>query len=159
MSYKARPDENPSNSLPFESRNFAHEIILYPNSFITISSGTNVFSRLPPPYDTMCRNYRQSSFQSRDHCLNDCFHNHVLMTRGHVSFDQWLILENQTEIGTKRRFSFGNDMKNVYEIESMCRTITCRHVGCQETYISTRFIREYVGKHHFHFVITYLECS
>ena len=68
ISYEAWPDETLSNKLPFESRNFAHETILYPNSVITVSSETNYFLRLPPPYDTMCRH--KFYFQK---CLQGCF--------------------------------------------------------------------------------------
>ena len=44
-----------SSKLPSESRMFAHEVMIYPENVVTVASMTNAFFRLPPPYDTKCR--------------------------------------------------------------------------------------------------------
>ena len=56
ISYDALPDiEAIQYKLPLESQNFAHAVMILPQNFITISSHTTGFIRLPEPYDTRCR--------------------------------------------------------------------------------------------------------
>ena len=50
----SQKDETEYSKLPSESMLFAHEAMIYPENVITVASTTNVFFRLPPPYDTKC---------------------------------------------------------------------------------------------------------
>ena len=54
-------------NLPQESRNFAHQLMLFPDNVVTVTTVTNMFTRLPAPYDTNCRSNFRFSF-----CLFQC---------------------------------------------------------------------------------------
>lgn len=41
--------------IPLEARNFADNVMLFPENIVAVNSITNSFFRLPPPYDTMCQ--------------------------------------------------------------------------------------------------------
>ena len=47
-------DDGSGYSLPFDSRIFVQELLLYPENLVTLSSVTNNYIRLPAPYDTKC---------------------------------------------------------------------------------------------------------
>ena len=49
------PAVGSTNRLPYDSWNFGHLLVLHPKNVIDLSSTTNTFSRLLPPFDTNCR--------------------------------------------------------------------------------------------------------
>jgi hypothetical protein len=116
--------------------------------FHTIENNTNQkilievskFHRLLPPYDTNCRNYSVTGFDSRQHCISECVHAKYYRDTGKFPYNIAIHL-SEANRGVMVKRNINPDLSKRY-LFNECLQEKCKQVDCAETTFAKDIIIE-----------------
>lgn len=97
---------------------------------------------LETPYDTMCRKYESTGFESRDHRLNSCYHRHIVNKNNTYLLTIPVHADDGNEDRLTSYLSLPDGWERAYRMLSYCNDDLCGRVDCSSTHFLVTKMKE-----------------